>query len=165
MNFEALSNISSFGLKMQGMKAKPKENGEAVAATMETIASLKERVLPFGKLGMKFRTIDVFWSNLSLTTRSVEVHPSTTEEDATLKESALRTARPPDGMVMPIWRLCHMGILLQAYKDDDKEAGLTVAIHLNNDGIRMEYDFGTAPQTKVVSIYVPEKMVPFFQQV
>jgi hypothetical protein len=67
----------------------------------------------------------------------------------------LTAARPPDGVVVPIWRKCHMGILLQAFKGDDNEAGLTVAIHLHDDGIHMAYDFGTASQEEVVKMLRP----------
>lgn len=158
-DFSSLSKISTFDLK-----TKPKGKGTDVKTTMATIEELKENVLPYGtSFGMKFRTIDVFWNTMSMfqnsTTGSCQsaAHPTIEEEDTTKKEGVLTTARPPDGMVLPIWRRCHMGILLQAFRGDDKAAGLTVAIHLHQDGIRMVHDFGTAPLKKVVNRLRPDE--------
>jgi hypothetical protein len=150
MDFD-LSKISSFNLKKQGLKAKPKGNGEEVATTVETLTELKKNILPYGKFGMKFRTIDVFWTRMSKLGSNQEGNAAVDENSSTQNYGALRAARPPDGIVVPIWRYCHMGILLEAFKDGDKEVGLTVAIHLHTDGIRMKYNFGTAPQEEVVS--------------
>lgn len=143
------SDISNFNLKKQGLKTKPKGNGEEVPTTKETLAELKRKVLPFGRLGMRFRTIDVFWTRMS---RVESCNPSRFNEDSSAQENgAWKAARPPDGIVAPIWRYCHMGILLQSFKDGEEEdAGLTVAIHLLKDGIHMEHAFGTASQEEVI---------------
>jgi hypothetical protein len=144
------SRTSNFNLKKQDLKAKPKGNGEEVATTKETLAEIKRSILPYGKFGMTYRTIDVFWTCLSkIQTDS----PSTTNEDSSSNDNGVLTsARPPDGILVPIWRYCHMGILLRTFRDDDdEEAGLTIAIHLHTDGIHTEHSFGTASQEEVVS--------------
>lgn len=136
------------------MKIKHKGNGEDVAITVETIDMLRKKVLPYAKKGMKFRTVDVFWTRMSKFS-SGSSSPSTIERSSGNEENdagMLKCARPPDELIGPIWRLCHMGILLQSFKDSTEEDfGLTVAIYLNTDGIHMKHFYGFDSQDEVVT--------------
>ncbi len=137
-------------MKKQGLKVKPKANGD-VMITKETITQIKNNILPYRTLGLKFRTINVFWNHIHNHPSHQEGNPDVEEDSSMKSNGTLTAARPPDGIFAPVWRYCHMGILLQAFNDPNVAAVLSIAIHLHTDGIRMTHSFGEAPQGDVVN--------------
>ena len=132
---------------------------EEVAQTSATVDDIKETTLSYARLGIRFREINVFWCpllNIGTSLRkSVDgssrrcFRPTIDEE--TNNDADLPSARPPDGYLgLPVWRDCHMGVILKGHAGDmsEKDAQLILAIDLYPDGIHMKQSFGPASRSR-----------------
>ena len=132
-------------------KAKSCHDGE-VEKTVETIQEIKTSVLPFSQFGMKIRSVNAFWTPLECTFLNHTNTGGNTKGDDAIGsgDGDLQAVWPPDGLLGPIWRTCHMGIIFEAYRDSENSdaALLTIAVELFDDGIRMCWKFGEPSSTK-----------------
>lgn len=135
--------------KKNGCKAKPSCSSNEVEQTVETCEDIKSDILPYSDLGIKFQAINVFWCKVASST-----HKAQPDDDPSTHDDDLQAARPPDGVVLPIWRLCHMGIILEGYNSstESNSAKLYLAIELFRDGIHMKHSFGKKSKKRVIQM-------------
>jgi hypothetical protein len=69
-------------------------------------------------------------------------------EAAWAPEGELVAAPPPDGILVSVYRACHMGLLFKAYSETNKAASMVIVIELYTTGIMMEHEFGASTTTK-----------------
>ena len=109
--------------------------------TEASLRTVQNNILPYEGLGgFRIKSIDVFWYKLFSDSRD--------NSDANLLRSRsvdLEECRPPDGRGLLSQSLCHMGILLESWPEDQERSnspGLFVALELMSDGIHLSHEFG-----------------------
>ena len=151
-----MSSLSrTFTDRKNGCVPKAKLRANGIQETLNTLETLNGTILSFGVFGVKFQAIDVFWCPLEHRYfNHGRNEDSISDNDDSSRDTdgsdELVAARPPDGLILPIWRTCHMGIILEAYCDSTskEQAQLIIAVELFEDGIHMKHSFGESWKTK-----------------